>query len=72
MFSPARGRSLGARAETEGGLAHYFKGHAVDFHWGQLLVIRTLLNAKEFQKQTGYAKLSYFKGNAKLLFQGSC
>ena len=53
-------------------LNFYFKGHAVDFHWGQLLVIRTLLNAKEFQKQTGYAKLSYFKGNAKLLFQGSC
>ena len=51
-------------------LNFYFKGHAVAFHWGQLLVILALPNAKSLKNKqahcTGLAH--YFKGHAKLFF----
>ena len=75
MFSPARGRSLGARAETEGGLAHYFKGHAkflfqgscCRFSLGATFSDR-LAKCKELEKQTSTGLAQYFKGHAKLFF----
>ena len=78
MFLPARGRSLGARAETEGGLAHYFKGHAkllfqgscCSFSLGVTFSDTRLAKCKEFKKQTSTGLAQYFKGYAKLfLFQ---
>ena len=79
MFSPARGRSLGARAETEGGLAHYFKGHAkllfqgscCSFSLGATFSDTRLAKCKEFKnKQTqGLLNISRVMLNF-FLFQG--